>query len=1133
MGTITSAGSGNWTSTTPNSPWPSGTVPTAADDVIIAKNHTITLDTLTCVANSIVVNAGTTGADVGGKLKCIKTGSSKITVQAGITTNAGNGAFTTELNLDMSSCPQYTCEIVLSNGITTGFMSISGDFILRGAAKSEWCDLVGTISVGATAATVSNATGWLIGDKVIFATTDAISWPPHVNIVTLTSVDTSTGVIGWEGGTTYAHLNGCTVGNMRRNVRIRPGTDYVAGRTYLKSLNTQQTYAGVCDYVEFYRVDGTGTFSNATLVVGNNNLNNISSVSSNAFHDITGKCINLYGTRSVITRNRNIFYINTQTPYGAAVVSQDVLPVVIIGDDANYAIFGCDGTAIQAGAPAQNQIGHRISGIRGQYGAALYAITVQRPEITVRDCKIWSSQIGINNNQGGYGSNNTYGSACFFGCDNGDDIATISGTFIDTSSFYPSPVNLAGLSTVTPGVIKLYNKNNDLAIQEIYGGHSVTVPMIQRDRAVKNRSTSAMLFTMNAATVNEYIFQVLAKSLSTIKILCYVRKSSSYGSSTLPKITISGLGITPVISSMSAGTIADTWELLAVQATNTGSVDGLLTVALTAQSATAGAQAWFSGLPISPFITRCRHYGYLFDETIPTRTADVGVTEATEATAYAYTGASFNTTTKEISFSAGTIDSWNKLYDYSRAWGCADVAKEIPFSRAGGACILTSGWTVIEPTLTDCTWVGGTIKWTTPGTKAGSYDSNTFNFTTAGSYNFGGATFGGTITLTNTSGGAVTVSLPAGTSYTNSGPNITVQFPVPTASVTITGCVTGTRVQLYDTLTSTELYNGIPTFPFVWSEVYSANRAIRLRCMYQSGATAKIFIDQAIGICTELSPAITYLVNQSNDSVHIANGIDGSTVTGVEINDMAMLVNVNTGSITWGDIYAYETYWLYTEVGIRDEGRIIFAVDQANYLFHSFKIKNISSPSVPCTITGGYGRDAATNTVLALIDTTGGMIFPAVDHVVNNIVTVGGANIITGDIADIVIPTPTQTASQVRVELSTELARVDASISTRMAGSAYVAPDNAGIAAIPTNPLLTTDARLNNIDATVSSRLADVDYIAPDNAGIAAIPKNPVLTNDSRLTNLDTPVSTRLSGTDYISPPTDTTIADAVWRYTR
>jgi hypothetical protein len=51
----------------------------------------------------------------------------------------------------------------------------------------------------------------------------------------------------------------------------------------------------------------------------------------------------------------------------------------------------------------------------------------------------------------------------------------------------------------------------------------------------------------------------------------------------------------------------------------------------------------------------------------------------------------------------------------------------------------------------------------------------------------------------------------------------------------------------------------------------------------------------------------------------------------------------------------------------------------------------------------------------------------------------------TGD-----IPTTTQIATQVRTELSTELARIDANITTRLPISGYVAPDNISISAIKT-----------------------------------------------------------------------------------
>jgi len=54
---------------------------------------------------------------------------------------------------------------------------------------------------------------------------------------------------------------------------------------------------------------------------------------------------------------------------------------------------------------------------------------------------------------------------------------------------------------------------------------------------------------------------------------------------------------------------------------------------------------------------------------------------------------------------------------------------------------------------------------------------------------------------------------------------------------------------------------------------------------------------------------------------------------------------------------------------------------------------------------------------------------------------------------------------------------------------------------IPENPVLDSDARLNNLDTTISSRASQTS--------VNAIPTNPVLENDSRLGNLDVPVSSR------------------------
>jgi len=98
------------------------------------------------------------------------------------------------------------------------------------------------------------------------------------------------------------------------------------------------------------------------------------------------------------------------------------------------------------------------------------------------------------------------------------------------------------------------------------------------------------------------------------------------------------------------------------------------------------------------------------------------------------------------------------------------------------------------------------------------------------------------------------------------------------------------------------------------------------------------------------------------------------------------------------------------------------------------------------------------------------------------------------------VPTPSQIASQVRTELSTELARVDQAISSRLAGSAYTAPANSDIAGIkaktdnlPASPAAVSDipTSAQNASATrseLSLELARVDAAISTRATPANIP---------------------------------------------
>lgn len=212
-------------------------------------------------------------------------------------------------------------------------------------------------------------------------------------------------------------------------------------------------------------------------------------------------------------------------------------------------------------------------------------------------------------------------------------------------------------------------------------------------------------------------------------------------------------------------------------------------------------------------------------------------------------------------------------------------------------------------------------------------------------------------------------------------------------SVTITGLVSGSRVQVYDTTSATELYNDVvAATSYQWLDTVGAvaDRAIRVRITYCSGTTAYDYIQQSVGTCgqTSATSALSYIAEQTLDTVYNANGIDGSAIyatSGITFTDATVdLVNCNIagGAVSWATIYACFVYWMNTATGIANDITYISAIDQANFILTSMQIKNTSA--TPLTITGGWGRDATTLSIADVIDVAGstGNIYPQPDHVV-------------------------------------------------------------------------------------------------------------------------------------------------------
>ncbi|MDP2871796.1 MAG: hypothetical protein Q8P31_04585, partial [Bacillota bacterium] len=86
-GTVTTTGSGNWNSTTPDAPWPGGNLPTSSDDVIIADGHTVSLDG----ANLWTITSLTIGQGNSGVLNyaASATAANSLTITGNLTLSAG------------------------------------------------------------------------------------------------------------------------------------------------------------------------------------------------------------------------------------------------------------------------------------------------------------------------------------------------------------------------------------------------------------------------------------------------------------------------------------------------------------------------------------------------------------------------------------------------------------------------------------------------------------------------------------------------------------------------------------------------------------------------------------------------------------------------------------------------------------------------------------------------------------------------------------------------------------------------------------------------------------------------------------------------------------------------------------
>ena len=225
--------------------------------------------------------------------------------------------------------------------------------------------------------------------------------------------------------------------------------------------------------------------------------------------------------------------------------------------------------------------------------------------------------------------------------------------------------------------------------------------------------------------------------------------------------------------------------------------------------------------------------------------------------------------------------------------------------------------------------------------------------------------------------------------------------------------------------------------------------------------------------------AATVLVGPVLDSA-------GAAVTNAVIGDFQITKNGTSAAMAAPATRTHSHngfYLLSLATGDTDTiGRLVISVNNTAQSMSTHRYTVLLPSVFDALITNATnstgGLPAATNTITALagaISTfAGGAVASVTNRVTANVDQWGGVAV-TG----MPLPTASYTsppsaatnATAVRSELTVELARIDTTISSRLATASYTAPDNATIGTISTN--------LSTVNNNVLSRLAASAYVAP------------------------------------------------------
>lgn len=678
-----------------------------ADKVTV--NHEITYD----LPFAVWGDDTSTGVTIASakKLSVATTLSTKLVCRGQLVINGGYTGLTEAAPLSAS----YTHDLVLNDsasmasgkyGITIG--SAATDFRLAGAQKTN----VTEISATNTSLNffVTSATGWTPGNVLFFGpTTHGIS---TVEVRAISAVNTGTGEVTLSAGVTNTNFVGRTVCNVSSNVRM----SLQQAAIFAGSISVTFAATTATDAIELCDVEIVGRAHTASLP-GAFALTSATPLQTKTFkrvaiHDVvsvSGSTVTTVATPVAVGSTLCLVLSNRLPDYATDILlctksgqcgvsagsnaSSHILRPVIVGASAPFGPTGniASNHLIDIVEPkvvgATQVFKGLISGGLSVFGGSIDGYT-----------QIQDGNVGTT-------SRNT----TFTGVDMDGLVGVGSPTSLAlvgaatgitlTNCDIPASAGFARGSQVFNTASEFWrfefvNKDNDATAQQAM---TIAGPL-DRDNTANAYGTSSMrVDCWYPANAHKHSFTIPVAAGQTINLRGAMQVSENYASvtPTAPTVTISGLGITPVVATGPTSYSA-TPTAYSISATNPQGYPGEFTVTYSAQSGynNSTAYAWFYGVIDAPWVVSTRLFGYLYDSNAY-KTPDPSITLS--AAAAAALPVSVNHGTEEITVSANVTarEVYEAcMYDLTLS---ANQGADVHISSPDGTSFATSYEVILGP----------------------------------------------------------------------------------------------------------------------------------------------------------------------------------------------------------------------------------------------------------------------------------------------------------------------------------------------------------------------------------------------------------------------------------------------------